>query len=300
MKRTLQLMLAGMFTIACASSALAATATLIGGGGGGNDPPPSDPPPPPAPPPSNDFFYFTQSNGSIGNSTLGANYQAALQAWTDAARQNFSIRGYAWADATMLGMRKNLVIINGMVSGGTSLGTEVSAYLLGQQVFDYKDSFTTAFSKTFSAIDWRNNFWSYTNSWTFLGSGVSIRLALDGGVSLNGNADASALRGSGTLNPRVWADAGGTLSFHLLWITAGSLTGTIHLLDAQGSGTSTIDATALPSGGPVYWTVMGMANLCSGGGSITGCALGKCGTLVSWGNYCPGWAWLSGAASGSI
>jgi hypothetical protein len=273
MKRTLQLVLAGIFTIACASNALAA----------------------------DNFNYIAMSNGSIGNSTLGANYQAALQVWTDAARQNLSLRGYAWADATMLGLRKvNLVIINGMVYGGTSLGTEVSAYLLGQQVFDYKDSFTAAFDKTFTAIDWRNNFWSYTNSWTFLGSGVSIRLALDGGVSLAGNASASALRASATLNPRAWADAGGTLSFQLLWITAGSLTGTIHLVDAQGSGTAAVDATAFPSGGSVYWTVMGMGNLCSGGGSITGCTFGRCGTLVSWGNYCPGWAWLSGAASGSI
>ena len=46
-------------------------------------------------------------------------------------------------------------------------------------IFDYKDSFSTEFSKTFSAVDYRSEFWSYTNSWTFLGTGVSIRLALE-------------------------------------------------------------------------------------------------------------------------
>jgi hypothetical protein len=296
MKTTLQLLLVGACTLALTNSAHA-----------GLPPdwePPEEPEPEPEPPPPptgpQSFFYAAQSNASIGNSTLGASYQASLQVSADAARQNFSARGYASAQATLLGLKKNLAIVNGYITAGTSFGTEISTYVLGQHVFSYKDSFNTSFSKSFSAIDWRNNLWQYSNSWSWFGSGVTIRLALDGGVNMSGTASASPLRVSGGLNPRVWADAGGTLSLQFLWITAGSITGTVRLLDAQASGTATIDGTALPFGGKMTWSVSGWAKLCSLGGSISGCALGRCGTLVSWNAVCPGWLSISGAASGQI
>ncbi len=240
------------------------------------------------------------NNGSIGGSALGADYQAALEVWTDSARQNYLARGYVWSDATLLGFRQNLVMLNGQVTAGTSFGTNVNAFVLGQQVCDYQDSFTTSFSKTFSAFDWRSELWSYTNSWSFMGSGVTIRLAVDGGITMGGTASAAPLMASGGLNPRVWVDAGGTLSFQLLWITAGSLSGTVHLFDAQGSGTATIGGRALPSGGRVAWTASGMAQLCSGGGAIQGCVFGGCADLASWANSCPAWLPLPGSASGSI
>src|SRR5262245_45161124 len=217
MKRILQMILVGACMIGSAGSALALTDGSGGGGGGGGDPPPTT-----TPPPATSFYRIAQNAGSIGNSTLGASYQAALQVWVDSTRKSFTARGYAWAGATLLGNTQNLGIINGNANAGTSFGTEISMYLLGGQVFDYKDSFATSFSKTFSAIDWRNNLWSYTNSWTFLGTGVTIRLALDGGFTLGGTASGSPVKISTTLNPRVWVDAGGTLSFNLLWISGGS------------------------------------------------------------------------------
>ncbi len=293
MKRTLQLILIGAWTMVLAGTAAALPPP------GGEEPPPEEEPPPPPPSQPTYFSFVAQRTGSIGNSTLGANYQAHLTAWTDSNRQSFGARGYAWSDATLLGLRKNLVIINGSATAGTSFGTEISMFLLGQQMFNYKDSFSTSFSKTFSALDRRYEFWSYTNSWSFLGSGVTIRLGLDGGVTMGGTVTGQPRRISADLNPRVWVDAGGALSFHLLWITAGSLSGSIHLVDAQGWGTAAIDATQFPYG-PTYWTVSGWGRLCTGGGAITGCALGKCGTLVSWNNYCPGWLTLSGSASGSF
>jgi len=296
MKRILQVVLVGMCMMGSAGSALALTGT---GGGGGGDDPPADPPPPP-PPTTTSFSHVAQDSGSIGNSTLGASYQASLTVAADSTRTSLSARGYAWAGATLLGMTKNLVIINGMATAGSSFGTEISTYLLGQQVFDYKDSFSTSFSKTFTAIDWRNNLWSYTNSWTFLGTGVTIRLALDGGTTLSGSVNASPTYLSATINPRAWVDAGGTLSFSLLWISGGSLSGTVHVVDAQGTGTVSIDTSRFWSGGPINWFVYGSGKLCSGGGSITGCIVGRCGTLVSWANYCPGWLALSGSASGSF
>ena len=129
-------------TAGMASSASAAR-TIGDGGGGGDDGGGGGsggcgtncPPPPPPPPPS--FEYVAVNNGSIGGSALGADYQAALEVWTDSARQNYLARGYVWSDATLLGFRQNLVMLNGQVTAGTSFGTNVNAFVLGQQVLTF-------------------------------------------------------------------------------------------------------------------------------------------------------------------
>jgi hypothetical protein len=266
-----------------------------GGGGGGSGSGGGTTPPPP-------FQYIAQNSDSIGNSTVGAAYNAALQAYADGARQNVMARGYASSWATLLGNQVNLVIVNGMVNANAStFGTQVSVYLLGHDVEDYSDSFTTAFSKTFSDKLYQDKFWQYESSWTFLGTGVDIQLALDGTAIVNGAAAAGPLYANGSLNPHLTIDLGGTLSVQFLWMTAGSLTGIIHLVDAQASGNAAIDARPLLSGQPGTWTVSGSGQLCSGGGSISGCvAFVGCAQLAGWDNYCPGWLSLSGSTSGTF
>lgn len=294
MKRALHLILTGASLMALASSAAALPPP--GGGEPEEPPPPTNPPPPP---PAN-FQKTLMKTGSIGNSTLGASYQATLQVYANGARTQINARGYASSTATLLGSTKNLVIINGIVNGGATLGSEVSTYLLGQQAFMYQDSFQTTFQKTFGILDKRWNMWSYQTGWTFLGTGVTIRLAVDGGTDLKGTVSASPLAASGSLNPRAWVDAGGTLSASFLWMNAGSLTGTVRVIDAQAQGTAALDATNIPYGGAGTWSMSGSARLCSLGGSLTGCAFGRCGTLVSWSAICPGWAALSGQTSGTF
>lgn len=268
---------------------------------GGDDDGGDDPPPPPDPPPPQSLLFTAQKTGSIGGSAVGASFQGALQAYTDASRRNVNVRAYASGAATLLGNTTNLGIINSYAKAGDAgFGTEMSIYVLGSQVFAYNDSFPGTFLKHFSAVDWRANLWQWERNWTWAGTGAKVRLAIDGGFTLNGTVYGGWLYAGGQLEARAWGDVGGALSFHFLWIEAGSISGTIHLFDATASGDLNIDISALIHGVPGSYSLSGWARLCSGGGFIRGCVFGRCGDIARWSDYCPGWASLSGQISGSI
>lgn len=264
-----------------------------GGGDDGEDPPPTPPPP-------QSLLFSASKSGSIGGSAVGANYQGSLQAWTDAARHNVHVRGYASGYATLLGHSANLAIINAYAKGGDVFGTEISVYVLGSQVFGYNDSFPGNFLKQFTAIDYRANLWQWERDWTWAGTGARVRLAIDGGFTLNGTVYGGWLYAGGGLEPHAWADVGGSLSAHLIGINVGSISGMIHLFDATASGNLNIDISALIFGEAGSYSISGWARLCSGGGFFRGCVAGICGDIARWNNYCPDWLALSGQTGGSI
>jgi hypothetical protein len=266
-----------------------------GDGGGVTQPSPAPPPQPIGPQP---WFYSESKSGSIGGSFVGADYQAAIQLTTDATRTSLNARGYADAGFTLLGNHTTGAIINGNASATpTQFSTEVSAYVLTKQVLDYQDSFPTAVTKSFNA-NYKNNFWQWQDGWTVVGTGVTIQLALDGGLDIAGSASLSPLSLKGHFEPHVFVTAGGSLSATLFWISVGSLSGQINVADAKGIADGSIDATAIPSGGHPTWAVSGSLNGCTLGGTITGCVVGHCEDLASWSGFCT--TFDLGSASGTI
>jgi hypothetical protein len=190
--------------------------------------------------------------------------------------------------------------MNGVTDAGSQMDIDLSAYVLTHQVFDLKTTFTSSFNTNIGNLDWRQEFWSYQNSWSVVGIGVTIRLAVDGGVQITGNASGQPLVATVNFTPRAWVDAGGSLSATLFTISIGSISGIVHLADATATGTASVDANPTVSGGHATWMVSGMGQICGLGGKITGCIIGFCEDLVSWNNICPGFLSFSANANGVI
>jgi hypothetical protein len=262
---------------------------------------PEPEPDPTPPPPTEPYQYEARNSGSIGNSVLGGQYSAALSVYATRDGATLRARGTAFGSATLLGNTfASLASVSGVVTSSNVFQIQSTMFAAGQQVYDFTTTLNSPFTNAGFTGHYRHEFWHYSNSWLFLGVGVHIQLALDGGGDLLGTATAQPLYATASLNPRLFIDAGGSLSAQFLWMDVGVLAGSVHLLDATLSGTGTLDARAIPSQGPIAYSVGGGANLCTLGGEIHGCIIAQCGTLVSWNSICPGFLSLSGQRSGTF
>lgn len=284
MKRTLQLMMMGMLTLGAVSPALAVST-------GGGDPGPGDPPPPP---PS--FSHSATAGRSYGGSLLGLTYNTSVGVYSNLTSK-FEANGYAHALGTLVGTSHSLANVGGIITAQpTSYSAWAYAYVGDKQLFDVSDTRSTAFTRSW-AYSYKSEIWSNESDWTVLGTGVTLRLALDGGVDLGGTVALALNHASGEIKPRVWMDAGGELSASILWISVGSLSGLVHVIDGKADGTASIGL----SGGKVAWSVTGTAQLCTLGGTLTACLpIEGCDEIVSWASYCPLSSGLSYQGSGTL
>lgn len=262
---------------------------------------PEPEPDPTPPPPTGPYTYEARSSGSIGNSVLGGQYSAGLSVYATRDGKTLRARGNAFGSATLLGNTfASLANVSGVVTASNVFQIQSTVFAAGQQVYDFTTTLASPFTNAGFTGHYLHEFWHYSNSWFFIGASVNIQLALDGGGDILGTATAQPLYATAALNPRLFIDAGGSLSAQFLWMDVGLLVGSVHLLDATLSGTGTLDARAIPSHGAIAYSVGGGANLCTLGGEIHGCILAQCATLVSWNSICPGFLSLSGQRSGTF